>query len=116
MSLASAELRLAPISRSCGAPRVIAACVRKTKGPDSMAGGPSKPEFRGAETRLPEDCAPVGRVVLVGAGPGDPDLLTVKAARLIGEAEVIFADRLVGKGVLALASPSAEMVYVGKSK
>jgi uroporphyrin-III C-methyltransferase/precorrin-2 dehydrogenase/sirohydrochlorin ferrochelatase len=58
----------------------------------------------------------VGRVVLVGAGPGDPDLLTVKAARLIGEAEVIFADRLVGAGVLALAAPSAEMVYVGKSK
>jgi uroporphyrin-III C-methyltransferase len=58
----------------------------------------------------------VGRVVLVGAGPGDPDLLTVKAARLIGEAEVIFADRLVGAGVLALASPKAQLVYVGKSK
>jgi uroporphyrin-III C-methyltransferase/precorrin-2 dehydrogenase/sirohydrochlorin ferrochelatase len=54
--------------------------------------------------------------VLVGAGPGDPDLLTVKAARLIGEAEVIFADRLVGKGVLALASTRAQLVYVGKSK
>jgi uroporphyrin-III C-methyltransferase/precorrin-2 dehydrogenase/sirohydrochlorin ferrochelatase len=58
----------------------------------------------------------VGRVVLVGAGPGDPDLLTVKAARLIGEADVIFADRLVGEGVLALAAPTAQTVYVGKSK
>ena len=43
-----------------------------------------------------------GSVALVGAGPGDPDLLTVKAARLIGMADVIFADRLVGDGVLAL--------------
>ncbi len=57
-----------------------------------------------------------GKVVLVGAGPGDPDLLTVKAARLIGEAEVIFADRLVGKGILALANPAAQIVPVGKSK
>jgi uroporphyrin-III C-methyltransferase/precorrin-2 dehydrogenase/sirohydrochlorin ferrochelatase len=57
-----------------------------------------------------------GKVVLVGAGPGDPDLLTVKAARLIGEAEVIFADRLVGKGILELANPEARIVPVGKSK
>jgi uroporphyrin-III C-methyltransferase len=57
-----------------------------------------------------------GRVALVGAGPGDPDLLTIKAARLIAEAEVIFTDRLVGKGVLELASPAAEIVPVGKSK
>ncbi len=53
---------------------------------------------------------------MVGAGPGDPDLLTVKAARMIGAADVIFADRLVGDGVLALASPRAEIVSVGKSK
>ena len=57
-----------------------------------------------------------GRVVLVGAGPGDPDLLTVKAARLIGEADVIFADRLVGEGMLELANPAAQIVPVGKSK
>lgn len=57
-----------------------------------------------------------GSVALVGAGPGDPDLLTVKAARLIGEAEVIFADRLVGKGILELANPAAQIVPVGKSK
>ena len=55
-----------------------------------------------------------GSVALVGAGPGDPDLLTMKAARLIGAADVIFADRLVGDGVLALAR--GEIVYVGKSK
>ena len=57
-----------------------------------------------------------GRVALVGAGPGDPDLLTIKAARLIAEADVIFADRLVGKGILELANATAEIVAVGKSK
>jgi uroporphyrin-III C-methyltransferase/precorrin-2 dehydrogenase/sirohydrochlorin ferrochelatase len=59
---------------------------------------------------------PFGRVALVGAGPGDPDLLTIKAARLIAAAEVIFFDRLVGKGVMDLVSPAAEVVSVGKSK
>jgi len=57
-----------------------------------------------------------GRVALVGAGPGDPDLLTLRAAKLIGEAEMVFADRLVGKGVLELIPASAQTVYVGKSK
>ena len=57
-----------------------------------------------------------GRVVLVGAGPGDPDLLTIRAARVIAAAEVVFADRLVGKGVMELISPAAEVVSVGKSK
>ena len=57
-----------------------------------------------------------GRVALVGAGPGDPDLLTIKAARLIAEADVIFADRLVGKGILELANAGAQIVPVGKSK
>lgn len=59
---------------------------------------------------------PFGRVALVGAGPGDPDLLTIKAARLIAAAEVIFVDRLVGKGVMEMVSPAAEVVSVGKSK
>jgi uroporphyrin-III C-methyltransferase/precorrin-2 dehydrogenase/sirohydrochlorin ferrochelatase len=58
----------------------------------------------------------VGRVVLVGAGPGDPDLLTIKAAREIAAAEVVFADRLVGKGVMEPISPQAQIVSVGKSK
>jgi uroporphyrin-III C-methyltransferase/precorrin-2 dehydrogenase/sirohydrochlorin ferrochelatase len=56
------------------------------------------------------------KVVLVGAGPGDPDLLTIKAARLIAEAEVVFVDRLVGRGVLDLIPSLARVVYVGKSK
>ena len=54
------------------------------------------------------------RVALVGAGPGDPDLLTVKAARLLGEADVVVHDALVGDGVLALARPGADLIDVGK--
>ena len=57
---------------------------------------------------------PAGSVWLVGAGPGDPELLTRKAARLIGQASVIFHDALVGPGVLDLVPPSARLEYVGK--
>lgn len=59
------------------------------------------------------DFAP-GTVWLVGAGPGDPDLLTRKAERLIRAADVIFYDALVGPDVLALASQAAECLSVGK--
>jgi uroporphyrin-III C-methyltransferase len=55
-----------------------------------------------------------GFVSLVGAGPGDPDLLTVRAARRIAEAEVIVHDALVSPDVLALAAPNAELIDVGK--
>jgi len=55
-----------------------------------------------------------GTVWLVGAGPGDPELLTRKAERLIAAADVVFHDALVGPGVLDFASPDAELVYVGK--
>ncbi len=57
---------------------------------------------------------PRGTVWLVGAGPGDPDLLTRKAEKLICAASVIFYDALVGQGVLALAPRSARLVSVGK--
>ena len=53
-------------------------------------------------------------VWLVGAGPGDPDLLTVKAARVLAEAEVVVHDALVGEGVLALIPAHAECIDVGK--
>jgi uroporphyrin-III C-methyltransferase/precorrin-2 dehydrogenase/sirohydrochlorin ferrochelatase len=55
-----------------------------------------------------------GKVFLVGAGPGDPDLLTVKALRHIQSAEVILHDDLVPQTILDLASPSAEVINVGK--
>lgn len=57
-----------------------------------------------------------GRVFLVGAGPGDPDLLTVRAARLISAAAVIVHDGLVDEAILALARPDARLVSVAKSR
>ena len=57
---------------------------------------------------------PAGSVWLVGAGPGDPELLTRKAERLIRAASVIFYDALVGPGVLDLAEPGTRLVPVGK--
>lgn len=55
-----------------------------------------------------------GTVWLVGAGPGDPELLTRKAERLIGQASVVFYDALVGEGVIELAATKAQLVHVGK--
>lgn len=62
---------------------------------------------------MPELIEP-GSVWLVGAGPGDPDLLTRKAEKLICAADIIFYDALVGKGVLALIPVSTEIISVGK--
>ncbi len=58
---------------------------------------------------------PQGRVVLVGAGPGDPGLLTLKALRALNEADVILYDRLVSADVLSLARRDADCISVGKS-
>jgi len=55
-----------------------------------------------------------GKVYLVGAGPGDPKLLTVKAVELIKEADVVIYDRLVGESILKLAPEKTEKIYVGK--
>lgn len=60
--------------------------------------------------------ARAGKVYLVGAGPGDPELLTLKAARLLERADVIIHDGLVSQEILDLASPSAQLVSVAKKR
>ncbi|HWR54584.1 MAG TPA: uroporphyrinogen-III C-methyltransferase [Bryobacteraceae bacterium] len=58
----------------------------------------------------------MSKVYLIGAGPGDPDLLTVKAQRVLRSVDVVLYDRLVSAEVLAVANPSAELIYVGKNE
>lgn len=62
----------------------------------------------------PEACAVPAKVLLVGAGPGDPELLTLKAGKALAAARLVLYDKLVSKDVLKLVNRDADLIFVGK--
>ena len=73
-------------------------------------------QLRDHQTALIDAKSPTGLVSLVGAGPGDPELLTLRALSRIKNADAVVYDRLVSKPILALCNTEAEFVYAGKAR
>lgn len=68
------------------------------------------------DERLADSHRPIGEVFLIGAGPGDPDLMTFKALRLLQRGDVILHDRLVPQAIIDLGRRDAQRIYVGKKR
>ncbi|MFT3973001.1 MAG: siroheme synthase CysG [Amaricoccus sp.] len=85
------------------------------RGPRALADGPAAAEAELERMLAAGEQAAEGFVHIVGAGPGDPELLTLKARRLLHEADVVIHDRLVSPGILDLARREATIIAAGKS-
>ncbi|BFM16205.1 siroheme synthase CysG [Maricurvus nonylphenolicus] len=82
----------------------------------TLNGNDSKAEELIEQKLAEADVNRTGEVYLVGAGPGDPELLTLRALRLMQQAEVVLYDRLVSEGVMDLVRRDADLIYVGKKR
>lgn len=109
---------LAPAGRRAFWERIVRGPVGTMllKGQEAQAAAGLQRELRTSQLTTPEAerGAALGEVYLIGAGPGDPDLLTLRALQLLQQADVILYDRLVPPALLARARRDAEQIFVGK--